>query len=153
VAAAGPAKVAACRIHPPIARRWCARPTRIVFLAALFAPGEHRGALYALYAFNIEITRVRESIREPLAGEIRLQWWNDAIAGKAAGDVEANPVAAALLAAVARYRLPSELLTGLIAGAPLRSLRRSDGEAHRIRRLCERNFVRRHGARGPDSRR
>src|ERR1019366_6312935 len=68
-----------------------------------------------LYAFNIEIARVRESIREPLAGEIRLQWWNDAIVGKAAGEVAANPVAAALLAAVARYRLPSELLTGLIA--------------------------------------
>jgi phytoene synthase len=85
------------------------------FLSSLFAPAEHRGALYALYAFNIEIARVRESIREPLAGEIRLQWWNDALAGKAAGDVEANPVAAALLTAAARYRLPVELLTGLIA--------------------------------------
>jgi phytoene synthase len=85
------------------------------FLAALFAPAAHRGALYALYAFNIEIARVRESIREPLAGEIRLQWWNDAIAGQAAGDAAANPVAAALLTAVARYRLPVELLTGLIA--------------------------------------
>jgi phytoene synthase len=85
------------------------------FLAALFAPAEHRGALHALYAFNIEIARVREIIREPLAGEIRLQWWNDAIAGKAAGDAAANPVAAALLASVARYRLPSEPLTGLIA--------------------------------------
>jgi len=85
------------------------------FLAALFAPAEHRGALHALYAFNIEIARVREVIREPLAGEIRLQWWNDAIAGTAAGEVQANPVAAALLAAVARYRLPAELLTSLIA--------------------------------------
>jgi phytoene synthase len=85
------------------------------FLAALFAPAEHRGALHALYAFNIEIARVREIVREPLAGEIRLQWWNDAIVGKAAGEVSANPVAAALLAAVARYQLPGELLTGLIA--------------------------------------
>jgi phytoene synthase len=85
------------------------------FLAALFAPAEHRGALHALYAFNSEIARVREIIREPLAGEIRLQWWNDVIAGKAAGDVRANPVAAALLAAVARYRLPTALLTSLIA--------------------------------------
>ena len=84
------------------------------FLAALFAPAEHRGALYALYAFNIEIARVREIVREPLAGEIRLQWWNDAIEGKAAGEVAANPVAAALLESVARYRLPAELLTGLI---------------------------------------
>ena len=85
------------------------------FLAALFAPAEHRGALHALYAFNIEIARVREIIREPLAGEIRLQWWHDAIAGKAAGDAQANPVAAALLAAAVRYRLPAGLLTALIA--------------------------------------
>src|ERR1700736_503137 len=85
------------------------------FIAALFAPAQHRGALHALYAFNIEIARVREIIREPLAGEIRLQWWSDAIAGEAAGDAQANPVAAALLAAVERYRLPSELLTALIA--------------------------------------
>src|SRR5947209_15175652 len=85
------------------------------FLAALFAPVEHRGALHALYAFNIEIARVREVVREPLAGEIRLQWWNDAIEGKAAGEIAANPVAAALLESVARYRLPADLLTGLIA--------------------------------------
>ena len=85
------------------------------FLAALFAPAAHRGALHALYAFNIEIARVRESIHEPLAGEIRLQWWTDALAGKAAGDASANPVAAALLAALARYGLPIELLTGLVA--------------------------------------
>jgi phytoene synthase len=85
------------------------------FLAALFAPAEHRGALHALYAFNIEIARVREIIHEPLAGEIRLQWWTDAIAGKAGGEVGSNPVAAALLAAVARYRLPAAPLTALIA--------------------------------------
>jgi phytoene synthase len=103
------------------------------FLAALFAPAAHRGALYALYAFNIEIARVRESIREPLAGEIRLQWWDDAIAGNAAGEAEANPVTAALLAAVARYRLPVELLTGLIAA------RRFDLYDDPMRRLADFN--------------
>src|SRR6267154_1500099 len=85
------------------------------FLAALFAPAEHRGALHALYAFNIEIARVREIIREPLAGEIRLQWWNDAIAGQGGDEAGSHPVAAALLAAVARHRLPAALLTALIA--------------------------------------
>src|ERR1700676_258417 len=79
------------------------------FLATLFAPAERRGALHALYAFNIEIARVREVVREPLAGEIRLQWWNDAIDGRAAGEAAANPVAAALLAAMARYQLPAQL--------------------------------------------
>jgi 15-cis-phytoene synthase len=85
------------------------------FLAALFAPAAQRGELHALYAFNVEIARVRESIHEPLAGEIRLQWWTDALNGKSTGDAQANPVAAALLGAVARHRLPVELLTGLVA--------------------------------------
>jgi phytoene synthase len=104
-------------MHDPSA--YCEELVRVAdkdrFLSSLFAPAAHRGALHALYAFNIEIARVRESIREPLAGEIRLQWWIDALTGKAAGEVEANPVAAALSSAVARYRLPAELLTGLIA--------------------------------------
>jgi len=51
------------------------------FLSALFAPAEHRGALHALYAFNVEAARVRELAREPLAGEVRLQWWREALSG------------------------------------------------------------------------
>ena len=37
------------------------------FIASLFAPAERRGALHALYAFNVEIARVREVAREALA--------------------------------------------------------------------------------------
>jgi phytoene synthase len=85
------------------------------FLATLFAPAEHRPALHALYAWNIEIAGVREHVRDPLAGEIRLQWWSDALRGIGRGEVEANPVAAALLAAVARYQLPVERIEALIA--------------------------------------
>ena len=55
------------------------------FLAALFAPAQHRAGLFALYAFNLEIARVREAARTPMAGEIRLQWWSDVLAGKARG--------------------------------------------------------------------
>ncbi len=84
------------------------------FLATLFAPATDRGALFALYAFNSEIARVRELVREPLAGEIRLQWWRDALSGVDHGDAEANPVAAALLATVARARLPVPALLDLI---------------------------------------
>jgi phytoene synthase len=85
------------------------------FLAALFAPAEHRGGLYALYAFNLEVARVRELVREPLAGEIRLQWWNDAIAAQRRGDVQGHPVAVALVATIEQYRLPAELAAGMIA--------------------------------------
>jgi phytoene synthase len=85
------------------------------FLATLFAPADHRAALLALYAFNLEIARIREVVREPLAGEIRLQWWNDALDGAGRGEVAAHPVAAALLAAIAGYRLPVERFKELIA--------------------------------------
>lgn len=84
------------------------------YVAALFAPAEHRGALYALYAFNSEIARVRDVAREPLPGEIRLQWWNDVLCGERGGEAQANPVAAALLASIARYRLPSHRLIDLV---------------------------------------
>ena len=57
------------------------------YLAALFAPADKRPHLFALYAFNHEIARVRDSVREALLGEIRLQWWRDALQGEARGDV------------------------------------------------------------------
>jgi phytoene synthase len=84
------------------------------FLATLFAPLKYRRALFALYAFNAEIARVREAAREPMPGEIRLQWWRDAFEGVGRGDVRANPVAAALLDTVVRYRLPGVALLELI---------------------------------------
>jgi 15-cis-phytoene synthase len=83
------------------------------FLATLFAPANRRGALYALYAFNLEIARVREVIREAAAGEIRLQWWRDALERPGAGEARANPVAAALLDTVVRFRLPAASLIAL----------------------------------------
>jgi len=84
------------------------------FLAALFAPGEHRDALFALYAFNIEVTRVREAAREALPGEIRLQWWNEVLGGERREEASANPVAAALLKTIERHRLPTGKLIDLI---------------------------------------
>lgn len=61
------------------------RHDRDRFQTALFAPGERRDALFALYAFNFEIARIREVTREPMLGRIRLQWWRDAIAEIYAG--------------------------------------------------------------------
>ena len=70
--------------------------------------------LHALYAFSLEIARVRDSVSEALPGEIRLQWWRDALQGEARGDVMANPVAAALDDTVVRFRLPRQALVNLI---------------------------------------
>jgi phytoene synthase len=84
------------------------------FLATLFAPAERRGPLFALYAFNCEVVGVRDRVREPMAGEIRLQWWRDVLAGERSGEAAANPVAAALTATIARFALPAPRLIDLI---------------------------------------
>ncbi|HET7850989.1 MAG TPA: phytoene/squalene synthase family protein [Pseudolabrys sp.] len=84
------------------------------FLASLFAPDVRRGALYALYAFNAEIVRIRDAAREPMAGEIRLQWWRDVLAGERAGEARAHPVAAALCAIIERYAIDRQPLSDLI---------------------------------------
>ena len=49
------------------------------YLATLFAPASNRDALFALYAFNVETSRVRDLAREPMPGEIRLQWWREVL--------------------------------------------------------------------------
>ena len=62
----------------------------------------------------LEIAHVRDKVHEALAGELRLQWWRDAIEGEARGDVGSHPVAAALLDTIHKCRLPRESLTDLI---------------------------------------
>jgi phytoene synthase len=84
------------------------------FLATLFAPDDKRGPLLALYGFNVEIESVRERAREPMPGEIRLQWWRDVINGERPGEAAANPVAADLLDTTARFSLPKQPLIDLI---------------------------------------
>jgi 15-cis-phytoene synthase len=84
------------------------------YLATLLAPSRYHDALFALYAFNLEIARVRDLVSDPLPGEVRYQWWRDALAGEARGDVQSHPVAAAVLATIARYRLPRKAFTDLI---------------------------------------
>lgn len=86
------------------------------YFATLFAPADKRPHLFALYAFSQEVARVRETVSEALPGEIRLQWWRDALQGEARGDVRANPIAAALDTAIVRFRLPRQALVDLIDG-------------------------------------
>lgn len=84
------------------------------YWASLFAPADKRPYLFALYAFSFEIARVRDSVREAMLGEIRLQWWRDALQGEARGDVRANPVAAALDDTIVAFRLPRQALVDLV---------------------------------------
>ena len=84
------------------------------YLACLLSPEDKRPALAALYAFNAEIARIRDAVREPLPGEVRMQWWRDLLEGNAHGDSQANPVAAGLMDCVEKYRLPRPTLVNLL---------------------------------------
>jgi len=84
------------------------------YASTLFVPAVQRRALLAIYAFNVEIFRVRDLVSQPLPGEVRLQWWTDMLAGEGHGGVEGNPVAAELKLAIRSFRLPTERLSRLI---------------------------------------
>lgn len=84
------------------------------YASTLFVPAAQRRALLAMYAFNVEISRVREHVTQPLPGEMRLQWWTDTLGGAGHGGIEGNPVAAELLLAIRSGLLPVERLSRLI---------------------------------------
>lgn len=70
------------------------------YITSLFAPADVRPALQAVYAFNLEVARTREAVSEPMLGEIRLQWWREAIDEMFAGTPRRHEVVTALAAAV-----------------------------------------------------
>ena len=84
------------------------------YLACLLSPADKRNSLAALYAFNAEIARIRDSVREALPGEVRMQWWRDLLDGNPHGDSQSHPVAAALLTTIEQYRLPRPVLANMI---------------------------------------
>lgn len=96
------------------------------FLTAQFAPPAARMDVLALYAFNIEVARIKESVSENLVGALKLQWWRDLIAAiyakGAAPSAEAlagtplkgNPVVEALAAAIFRHGLTRQYFDSLL---------------------------------------
>lgn len=86
------------------------------YLATLFAPAARRPALFALYAFDNEIARVQGLVREPMAGLIRLQWWEDVIDGFDRGKTAAHPVVKELERATGEQGLETGYLKRAIDG-------------------------------------
>ena len=78
------------------------------YLLCLLAPPSRREDLFVLLAFNAEIARIRDLVREPMIGRIRLQWWRDALDGletAGEGGAVAHPLLPVLGAAIRRHRL------------------------------------------------
>jgi len=69
---------------PPVAQM-VRQGDRVRYVSALFAPEGRRPDLIALYAFDIEIIRIPRIASQNMIGEIRFQWWRDALEAIAAG--------------------------------------------------------------------
>jgi phytoene synthase len=103
------------------------------YVAALFAPQSARKHLFALDAFNAEVGRVRDAVSDPTLGDIRLQWWRDAlIAGEGGG----HPIATAVIETMRTFSLPLAAFEMLLDARafdlrdePMASLRDLEGYA------------------------
>ena len=87
------------------------------FICTLFAPAGRREDLYTLLAFNSELARTREMVTEPLIGEMRLQWWREAIGGIYDGsrhEVSGHYVLKHLPGVIRRRELSKDLFDQLI---------------------------------------
>lgn len=83
------------------------RHDRDRYQTVLFAPPERQQPLFALYAFNYEIARVRETVSEVMLGRIRLQWWREAVAAAYDGGATRRHVVVEPLAETIRAYAPS----------------------------------------------
>lgn len=83
-------------------------------VATFFAPAAKRRALIALYAFDRELAHVGETVREPMAGHVRLAWWREQIAAIYDGKPPASPTGRALKAAIEAHVLPRALFDAVI---------------------------------------
>lgn len=82
------------------------------FAAVMAAPVAARARLFPLYAFNLEVARAPWVSKEPMIGEMRLQWWRDVVAEPVA---RAHEVAGPFHAVIQAAGLPLEVIDRLIA--------------------------------------
>lgn len=85
------------------------------YFAALFAPAAERPHLFALYAFHAEVARVAETVREPMLGAIRLEWWRETAEHAAKGQARNHDVARGLVALFAQKKVALADFEALIA--------------------------------------
>lgn len=88
--------------------------SRDAWLASLFIPAAARKHVQAIYAFAHEIARVPDIVSDPTLGEIRLQWWREALEGPRMGEAASHPTAAALFDTMKKFNLPGHALVGLV---------------------------------------
>lgn len=81
------------------------------YASALYAPKDKRAALFALAVFASELAELPARVTNPALGEIRLQFWQDALDGK---DGENLPAVAEIRVAVASKIWPLAAFRNMI---------------------------------------
>jgi NADH dehydrogenase [ubiquinone] 1 alpha subcomplex assembly factor 6 len=84
------------------------------YLCCLLLPRGSRAAGIALRALNIELSQVKDVVSEKKIGEMRIQFWRDAIDLSFKGSPPHHPVAQQLSLAIHRHRLSKHWLTRLL---------------------------------------
>src|SRR4051794_36796449 len=108
-----PSAAAAPGSAPSLSASGLSAPAAIVrrhdrdrFQTALLAPADRREGLFALYAFNYEVARVRETVTQPMLGQIRLQWWREVVEAAYVGaSARRHEVVQPLVATIAEFGL------------------------------------------------
>nr|WP_306266716.1 squalene/phytoene synthase family protein [Pararhizobium sp. IMCC3301] len=86
------------------------------FFAAQFIPGPQRADILTLYAFDLEIAKIARTTREPMAGEIRLQWWREVFQGERDAEAAASPLANTMLDLTRRHTISPDVLGHYLDG-------------------------------------
>jgi phytoene synthase len=86
------------------------------YLSALLAPSQARDDLVVLAAYIGEIKRIPLLIQDAAIGEIRLQWWRDALEAREAEPSTGHPIADALVEVARRRSLRQDLLLAPLEG-------------------------------------
>lgn len=84
------------------------------WLSSRYATASQRQSLIVLYAFYYELARVRVSVTDPTMGQIRFQWWRDALGELAGGKPRQHDVVLALATELSDAHVNADALNRII---------------------------------------
>jgi NADH dehydrogenase [ubiquinone] 1 alpha subcomplex assembly factor 6 len=85
------------------------------YICCLFTPQIFRERLFALYAFNNEIAKIKDVTSDPMTGLIRLTWWREALDEIYSGkNIRKHEIVKALAEVIKITELPRNFLDEII---------------------------------------
>ena len=85
-------------------------------LAFGYAPAGARDGVVALFALDATLAKLARHTREPVAAQLRLAWWRDALGELQTGPVAGQPLLAAIHAAALSAGVTGEQLVRIVDG-------------------------------------